>query len=92
MTESEILYQQGDYWICRASAGYEVYKNSGTHSVRCAVIGYPGDAGLERAKMEVNRRNAGLFGRELAMPKYDYQSIQSGSFVSRETKAIEEKK
>jgi hypothetical protein len=58
MTEADIVYQQGRYWIARASRfkGFEVYRNEGTHSVRCASIGWPNQAGLDKAKKEIEKR------------------------------------
>jgi hypothetical protein len=61
MRESDILYQRGAYWVCKAPRGrkgFEVYRDSdsGTHAVRVASIGYPGELGLEKARAEVDRR------------------------------------
>lgn len=55
---SDIAYEQGEYWVLRVATGFEVYRNVGTHSVRCARIGFPNDRakGLERAKAEIARR------------------------------------
>lgn len=58
MKESDILYEKGNYWACASKkGGYEVYKNGITHSTRCAIIGYKGQKGLDRAKLECNKRN-----------------------------------
>lgn len=52
-----ILYEKGDYWVCASEkGGYEVYYNTITHSIRCAIIGYKGNEGLERAKVECDKR------------------------------------
>ena len=56
MKESEILYENGDYWVCKAKKGYEVYKSGFTHSTRCAVIGWDGQKGINRAIQEADRR------------------------------------
>lgn len=57
LRESEILYENGDYWVYDArSKGYEVYKVGVTHSTRCAIIGYKGEEGLRRAKAECDKR------------------------------------
>lgn len=73
MTASRILYERGDYWVVRAdshrTSGYEVYRNEGSHSVRCAVIGYIGDLGLARAIAECDRR---------AVPTQPEAETQSG--------------
>jgi hypothetical protein len=58
MTEVEIVYERPPYWIRRADhfKGFEVYRNVGTHSVRCASIGWPNQAGLDKAKKEIEKR------------------------------------
>lgn len=53
---TKVLYSNGDFWVCKAKHGYEVYKNGLTHSTRCAIIGYEGDDGLKRAIAEADRR------------------------------------
>ena len=59
MDESSILYEKGDYWICKGNKGeYEVYRNTITHSERVAIIGYNGDKGLQLAILECDRRAA----------------------------------
>ncbi len=57
LKESDIIYQQGDYWAIKTSKGFEVYKDNSTHAVRCAIIGFKGDEGLNRVKQEINKRN-----------------------------------
>lgn len=54
--ETDIAYEDGDYWVLRVPTGFEVYKVGITHSTRCAIIGFKGDKGLERAKLEIERR------------------------------------
>ena len=55
--ESDIAYEKGLYWVLNMkSKGFEVYKNGITHSTRCAVIGYQGQNGLNRAILEIDRR------------------------------------
>ncbi len=61
MQEKDILYEHGRFWVCRAPKGwkgFEVYRisDSGTHSVRCATIGFEGEKGLQRAIAECERR------------------------------------
>lgn len=61
MIERDIVYENGDYWVCRSGRGFkgfEVYRVGATHSVRCAVIDYDGQVGLDRAKAECDRRAA----------------------------------
>jgi hypothetical protein len=57
---SEIVYESdcGKYWVKAADFGFEVYITGITHSTRCAIIGYKGALGLERAKAEIDRRLA----------------------------------
>ena len=55
--ESDIVFESGKHWVLNLGPkGFEVYRNTITHSERCAVIGYTGQKGLERAIQEVNRR------------------------------------
>jgi hypothetical protein len=56
MDEDRILYENGVFWVLKASYGYEVYKASSTHSVRVARIGYKGADGLKRAIQEADKR------------------------------------
>lgn len=59
LKESDIVYEKGDYWVMlTAKLTYEVYKTGITHSTRCAQIGYKGEVGLQRAKLEIDRRIA----------------------------------
>ena len=60
MTEREIIFERGPYWIKHAVTfkGFEVYRMGATHSVRVASIGWTGTAGLDRAKQEIERRLA----------------------------------
>lgn len=57
--ESDIAYEKGQFWVLNlGSKGFEVYKNGITHSTRCAVIGFLGQNGLDRAILEIDRRLA----------------------------------
>lgn len=56
MKESDILYENGDYYVIRVKYGYEVYRNELTHAVRCAQIGYKAEEGMKRAIADINRR------------------------------------
>ena len=57
--ESDIAYEKGQFWVLNlGSKGFEVYKNGITHSTRCAVIGFSGQSGLDRAILEIDRRLA----------------------------------
>jgi hypothetical protein len=53
---ANIIFESGEYMIVRAAKGFEVYRQGLTHATRCAIIGYEGDKGLERAKAEIVRR------------------------------------
>lgn len=57
---SDIVYEQGRHWVARTPKGFEVYRIDGVASVRCAVIGFVGQKGLERAKAEIERREKAL--------------------------------
>jgi hypothetical protein len=55
--ESDIAYEKGSFWVLNlGSKGFEVYKIGITHSTRCAVIGFSGQIGLDRAIAEIDRR------------------------------------
>jgi hypothetical protein len=54
----DIVFETDHYWVKRVPKGFEVYKTGLTHSTRVAVIGYTGDKGLQRAKFEIERREA----------------------------------
>lgn len=57
MTEQDIVFESGKYWVFDAKKkGFEVYKSGITHSTRCASIGWTGEVGLDRAKQEIKRR------------------------------------
>jgi hypothetical protein len=57
MREPVVLYEAGDFFVTPAPGkGYEVWRKTITHSVRCAQIGSDGPKWLERAKQEANRR------------------------------------
>ncbi len=66
MKESDILHENGPFWVCAAefgsgrfkpkSKGFEVWESGITHSVRRAVIGYEGEEGIARAKAEADKR------------------------------------
>jgi hypothetical protein len=56
MKEDQILYENDSHWVFDAGPkGYEVYKNTITHSVRVASIGR--SLGLDRAIAEADKRN-----------------------------------
>ncbi len=58
-TEKQIAFEKLDYWVLDLGRkGFEVYRNGITHSTRCAIIGYTGPKGLDRAKAEIERRLA----------------------------------
>jgi hypothetical protein len=65
LKESDILFEIGDFWVCKAIGrnwqGYEVLKNGITHSVVMASIGYSGEKGLQRAIEEAKQRHNQLF-------------------------------
>lgn len=59
ITEKDILFEKGDYWILRISNGLQVLKNGATHSKVVATVCYRDPAAaLARAKEEIERRIA----------------------------------
>ncbi len=53
---SDVVYEQGEYWVLRVPSGFEVYRTGITHSTRCAQIGYVGNEGIAKAVIEIDRR------------------------------------
>lgn len=51
-----VLYENGDFWVCAENGGFAVYKVEGTHSLRCAQIGYKGEEGFRKAISETDKR------------------------------------
>lgn len=94
MRESDILYQKGDFWVCKAtdaSKGFEVYRDGVTHATRCAIIGYKGDDGLQRAKTECDRRYAWRHGHPVAvylMSCYAYEELDAPFLTDAEFDAL----
>lgn len=57
MNESDILYQNGDYWVCKAKKkGYEVLRDTITHAEVIMIIGSNEDEWLKRAIYECDKR------------------------------------
>jgi len=52
----DVVYELGDYFAVKVKTGFEVYKNGVTHSTRCALIGWGGEKGKQKAINEINRR------------------------------------
>lgn len=40
--EEDIVYEDdgSNLWILKVSYGYEIYRNTVTHSIRCGIVGY----------------------------------------------------
>ena len=55
-----IIFETKKYYIVRVKNGFEVYKNGVTAATRVAQIGYQGAKGLQRAKLEIEKREAAL--------------------------------
>jgi len=53
-----IIYETQDYFVLRTDKGFEVYKHGPTAATRVSQIGYQGQKGLDRAKLEIERRTA----------------------------------
>lgn len=54
--EKDIVYEDGPYFATKARYGFDVWLSGVTHATRCAIIGFKGDEGLQRAKDEIERR------------------------------------
>lgn len=59
MQLSDILYENGRFWVTKAKHGYEVYESGVTHSVRKAIIGYESDKGLLLAQAKADQLMTG---------------------------------
>ncbi len=60
---TKILYENGDFWVCKeqfgtGNDGYAVYKNGITCSTRVARIGYRGREGFKKAVKICDKRAA----------------------------------
>ena len=54
-----IVYEKEEYFVVPAAKnGFEIFKQGVTAAVRCAQIGFEGQAGLDRCKAEIDRRLA----------------------------------
>ena len=60
MKLSDIKYETKNYWVKKTKHGFEVYKTGVTHSTRCAIIGWSGEKGLNKAITEADKREAAL--------------------------------
>lgn len=58
--EADIMFEKGNHWVLKVDYGFEVYKTTITHSIRCARIGFKGEQGLSRAIAEVERRESNI--------------------------------
>ena len=59
LNEDNIAYENSTHYVLALSNGaFEVYRNTLTHAVRVAQIGYKGQKGLLRAIDEANKRAA----------------------------------
>jgi len=65
MKESEILYETGDFWVCksRTHKGYDVFESGVTHSKRVAQVS--GENALRKASAEADRRHCVKLYKEL---------------------------
>lgn len=57
--ESDIMYENDSHWVLKVKIGFEVYRKTITHSVRCGIFGR-GEHYLNRAKEHANQRDAAL--------------------------------
>lgn len=52
-----VIYEKGEYFVVPAAKkGFEIFKQGATAATRCAVVGYEGQTGLDRCKVEIERR------------------------------------
>lgn len=58
--ESDIVLEDGQYWVLKVPTGLDVFKVGVTHSTRCAQIGWPDDMpkAMGYARREIARRQA----------------------------------
>lgn len=56
MNLKDIVFESGKYLVLKTKHGFEVYKHGITHSTRCAIIGYKGHIGLDKAIREIQKR------------------------------------
>lgn len=53
---ANIIHEDGNFFVVKTDKGFEVYRNTNTHAVRRAIIGFKGDEGMRRALAEIERR------------------------------------
>jgi len=51
-----IVHETKHFWVLKVDGGYDIYRNGITCSTRCAQIGFTGEIGLHKAKLECERR------------------------------------
>lgn len=56
MNLKDIVFESGNYFVLKAKHGFEIYKSGTTHSTRCAIIGYEGEIGMDKAIREILKR------------------------------------
>lgn len=58
MKPSDILYQTDHHYIIRnpRAKGFLIFRHEGVAAVRCGIVGYEGDKGLQWAIREIARR------------------------------------
>lgn len=58
MKPHSIVFETEYYTVVAVAKGFEIYRKGNTASTRCAVIGYSGEKGLQKAKEEIHRRES----------------------------------
>ena len=53
---SDVVIEDGEYWVLRVPFGFKVYETGVTHSTLRATIGHTGETGLNKARAEIARR------------------------------------
>lgn len=65
MTRQIIILETARHFVVRAPGnhkGFEIWRNGATAAVKCATIGFDGDEGMLRVRLELERREAaGLY-------------------------------
>ena len=56
MNLKDIVFELDNYFVLKAKHGFEIYKSGITHSIRCAIIGYEGQIGIDKSIREIQKR------------------------------------
>ena len=80
--ESQITHENGAYWVLeKAKGSFEVYRNVGTHSVRCAIISfrdrpdYARDRAVAECQPAGQRMNVADIYRDIELRDLGYDPV-----------------